>query len=59
MNEHYSMAHGTAFFQRIAERQIVIIFQTHAAEHNHINFRLQGNPRQADALAVMETLNRR
>ena len=32
------------FVQRIAEREIIVVFQAHAAENDDIDFRLHGNP---------------
>ena len=43
MNKHHRAAHGTALFQGIPEKQIVIVLQAHAAQDNHIHLRLHGN----------------
>ena len=46
MNEHHRAPHGAALFQRVAEKQIVVIFQTHAAQHDDIHLRLHGDAGQ-------------
>ena len=43
VNKHHRAAHGTALFQGIPEKQIVIVLQAHAAQDNHIHLRLHGN----------------
>ncbi|KAF5049257.1 hypothetical protein DSECCO2_441700 [anaerobic digester metagenome] len=43
MDEHDCSAHGTAGFKRILEEQVVIKFQTHAAQNDEVDFGLHGN----------------
>ena len=46
VNEHHRAAHGAALFQRVPEEQIVVVFQSHAAQHDHVHLRLHGDAGQ-------------
>ena len=46
MDEHDRSAHSAALFEGIAEEEIVIILQTHTAEHDDVDLSLHGDTRQ-------------
>jgi len=43
VHEHDCLAQGAAFLKRVLKVQVVIIFQAHAAQNNHIYLSLHGN----------------
>ena len=46
MNEHDGVTHRTALFEGVTEGQVVVILQTHTAEHDDINLCLQCDTRK-------------
>ena len=43
MDEHDRAAHRAALFERVAEEEVVVVFQTHAAEDDDVDLRLHGD----------------
>ena len=46
VHEHHGMPHRAALFQRVLEEQEVVVFQTHAAQHDDVHLRLHGYARE-------------
>ena len=46
VNEHHRVPHRAAHFQRVPEKEKIVVFEPHAAQNNHVHFRLHRNARQ-------------